>query len=293
MNRNCDKGIARICNILYSECEDQNLLNKWTQQLESIDSYDNTYAERNYAPEKRNSLKWFRLNHIIDKLIKKTDEKYTHVWEEKIENLLVNETESDWDEENSPISRTRSPSDCDEHVFSSLTLPGSPGGLQLINPNDLLNGADVEDESNQTSLGLPIPVLMRQSNLASQLELNCDEADAIPEPSGKVDISNFDLAKWNNLINIDNKIKSVEDNHALYETMIKEWGIEYCQFRADEYKEYKMMKTKFQSGNISQSDMETWELSNPYKSFNMFVEDKLAAGKIEQDPYDYWSIRYM
>ena len=52
-------------------------------------------------------------------------------------------------QKNTPISplRTRSPSDCDERVFSTTPICGEPGKLQLIHPDDLLDMVDVDFSS--------------------------------------------------------------------------------------------------------------------------------------------------
>ena len=120
-------------------------------------------------------------------------------------------------ENNSSLSlRLRSPSDCDEHVFSSDV----PGNLQLIPPKDLLEMSDDEFslyvETNKRSLAPRAPALKRQRNHDWSLFLDADaDADAIyPEWSlefndaykvfnepQKVDIRNFEITRWKCLNN--------------------------------------------------------------------------------------------
>uniref|UniRef100_A0A6C0E370 Uncharacterized protein n=1 Tax=viral metagenome TaxID=1070528 RepID=A0A6C0E370_9ZZZZ len=108
-------------------------------------------------------------------------------------------------ENNLPL-RARSPSDCDEHVFADVLIPGK---LQLIHPDNLLDGNDLEFSENITPNPLfTAPVLKRQHAITPSLEY--DDADSIcPEgyPSFplpfdepcKVDVSNFENEKWSDL----------------------------------------------------------------------------------------------
>lgn len=117
-------------------------------------------------------------------------------------------------DDNLPL-RTRSPSDCDEHVFADL-----PVKLQLIHPDNLSDRNDVENAEDITPNPLfTAPVLKRQYAITPSLE--SDDADSIcPEgyPSFplpfdepcKVDLSNFEIEKWSALEKAE-KLKEEEE----------------------------------------------------------------------------------
>ena len=119
-------------------------------------------------------------------------------------------------ENNLPL-RARSPSDCDQHVFSHLPI----AKLQLIHPDNLSYGNDAENaEDLETSSSLfTAPVLKRQYAITPSLEY--DDTDSIcPEvyPSFplpfdepcKVDLSNFEIEKWSALEKAE-KLKEEEE----------------------------------------------------------------------------------
>ena len=92
MERNFDNGLARIRTIVLYECDNKDLLNKWTEELKYFDNYDNEYSENNYTPKTRNNIKWLKLCSIIDELIPHHVRcmNYEYVWQEKIINVLFN-----------------------------------------------------------------------------------------------------------------------------------------------------------------------------------------------------------
>jgi len=204
MERIFDNGLARIRNIVLSECDNQDLLNKWTEELKYFDNYDNEHSEKNDTPKTRNNMKWLKLCSITDKLIPHPFRgmNYEYSWQEKIINLLFNQNESDWLKEKASILRTRSPSDCDEDAFSGLPSCDEPGKLQLIHPDNII----VDNKFSQyiDTKDIPsIPSLKRQSNHPPYFHFNDDALDFIPEPkwhpafeqSYKVDLSNFEIKK--------------------------------------------------------------------------------------------------
>ena len=204
MEGNFDNRLSLIRNILLSECHDQDLLNTWTKELKYFDNYDTQYAEHNDTSKTRNTLKWLKLCNISDKLIPHPlrDMKYEYTWQEKIINILSNENESYLVKENNSVLRTRTPSDCDENVFSGLLSCGEPGKLQLIHPDNLVD--DNKFSEYIVSKDIPsIPSLKRQSNNSSKFYFNDDILDSIPEPkwhlpfeqSFKADLSNFEIKK--------------------------------------------------------------------------------------------------
>lgn len=91
MERHADDVLKSICDILFAECKDEILFNKWINELKWFDSCSTTYW--NISPEAFEEKKWWKLFEIVNNLI--PNQTPVHIWEKKIVNVYLNRNEFD------------------------------------------------------------------------------------------------------------------------------------------------------------------------------------------------------